>query len=240
MLNVFYSGTEKSRKLYDDILNRLKKLEEKKLIDLTYFPSDKHFRKQNDFPDLIITSIQESDVFVVLFDEVGKKNQWVNQEVGIAMSNRIYILALAFNISGLYGFVNKNKQTIIKPSVDELEKKLNTIREEMKEKIYVREIENQILEIKKIIDYERIKQPPKDQDYTHEIKKLNTIKTNLDNLNASKNTESFYNLAIIEVLENDKDFILNNNYYTNTFKKKYALLIKKLLDYKMERIRKIK
>jgi hypothetical protein len=94
-------------------------------IELNMFPTTDY---ELDFTEAIRRSIEDADVLFVILNEKGRSNQWVNQEVGIAVARDISIVVLAEENAKkehlLRGFVNEKNRTIIYIDKDDLEDKL--------------------------------------------------------------------------------------------------------------------
>lgn len=112
----------------DDDTDKVKVILEKMSpqIELNMFPSTNY---ESDFTDAIRGSIEDVDVLVAILNKNGRRNQWVNQEVGIAVANDIDIVVFAEENARkkhlLKGFVNEKNWTIVNIDSDDLEDKLH-------------------------------------------------------------------------------------------------------------------
>lgn len=106
---VFISFCEHDRKMMSNLKNALKKSE---LLQPIVIEDKKEGAK--DLPDLIIKGINESDYYISILSKVSMTTQWVNQELGYAVScnGRLEIIPIVESIiiHDLKGFINHNKQ----------------------------------------------------------------------------------------------------------------------------------
>lgn len=131
---------------------------EQESAKIIHFPGFNYVPEQNYFPKAIMMAIEDSDIVVALMDRTGRKNQWINQEVGYAMAKDIHVLALAESRKELKGFVNMYTKIIIEGDEISLPKGMELwlveFEKEIAEKILTNLIEASIPELKRRIDYE--------------------------------------------------------------------------------------
>lgn len=121
-MKVFISFCEADRRLMKNLKNALNKSELLRSIVI----EDKREGAKN-LPDLIIKGINESDFFITILSEASITTQWVNQELGYAISrqNELEIVPIVQTtiIHKLKGFINSNKQLAYQFSISGDEKK---------------------------------------------------------------------------------------------------------------------
>ena len=146
---VFISFSEPDRKMMTNLKNALKKSE---LLQPLVIEDKREGAKS--LPDLIIKGINESDYYISILSKVSMSSQWVNQELGYAISRsrelEVIPIVESIIIHDLKGFVNSNKQLSYQFSItgdDRKDRKL--FRDTYKEVITY--IENSVLkEIKRV------------------------------------------------------------------------------------------
>ena len=157
-MKVFFSATKESKDHYLQIYQKLEAMDAYGKIKLTHFPGFNYIHEQNYFPKAIMMAIEDSDIVIALMDKEGRKNQWINQEVGYAMAKDIHVLALAESRKELKGFVNMYTKTIVEGNEitlpEGMERWLVEFEKEIAEDVYTTLIKASILELKRRIDWE--------------------------------------------------------------------------------------
>lgn len=238
MLTVFFSASKKSRYRYPLIFSKLKEMERNEKIILNHFPGFNYIKEQNYFPKAIMQAITQSDIVVALLDKEGRKNQWINQEVGYAMAKEIDILALAESRKELMGFVNMYTKNVIEGNKfslpKDMEKWLLNLAEEKEEAMYHKILENKLKEIIKIIEWEEYQLQI--EEVSGEPKNvLDSLKNNILKLQTNYEDgfyKGFYSTAALNtIITEDLPRIAKANFKRN-FKKHFENLnddIKRLL-----------
>ncbi len=106
---VFISFCEPDRKMMTNLKNALKKSE---LLQPIVIEDKREGTK--DLSDLIIKGINESNYYISILSKVSMTTQWVNQELGYAISRngKLEIIPIVEStiIHDLKGFINSTKQ----------------------------------------------------------------------------------------------------------------------------------
>ena len=83
---VFISHSTKDRKLVSSIKNALED------ADISVYLAEEHLQPSENLPNKILQNIKSSDCVVVVLTDMGKRSQFVNQEIGAArMVNKAVI-----------------------------------------------------------------------------------------------------------------------------------------------------
>ncbi len=129
--NIFISYSEKDVVWVEYLQNRLSKL------PINIFFAKKNISYGENIPYKILDAIKKSDLFILVWSKNSSKSNWVNQEIGVAINNKIKILPLILNDISLKGFLHNLKGVTL------YDKKkhpiLSYIRDEVNYKKYLKE-----------------------------------------------------------------------------------------------------
>ena len=210
-LRIFIAHSNQD-KIAKEVIATFKKLSRDSVqkIEVITFPSVRARHKY--FPDLIKDAIGDVDIFVGVLSQAGRRNQWVNQEVGFAVAKNKDMLLIAESKDGankISGFVNINVHDVLSTESDleqELKDWLEKFIGDKQVEIIEKEFTLLLINMRRIIDADiLLAQESRSSNY---ISYLEGIERNAKILLDGQRENGFINLG---QLHNLKDQINANN-----------------------------